>query len=257
MKSIKEILETEFKESIETKETENYIVKNFFKRIDEKVEVLCNSNRKLTVNVSKKIYINNVDKSTYEIFLRAETVYGAWVEINFYTLTEDEINTIDYKVIEKKLIKMWEVANETKDKLIKKTNKLIFESHSSPDFIGEKLRNYSFKKEVGCYSCFELIEEFEKIEPIENIEHLILMFDLDDKNKLIKNSEEFIKEIKNNKYIIPNTDIDLNRVSMYLNKDNFILVAWYWDGDGILYFSYNGKSLVNTDCKKSYGWKEL
>lgn len=35
-----------------------------------------------------------------------------------------------------------------------------------------------------------------------------------------------------------------------------IMCEWYWDGDGTLRFVFHdGKSLINTDCKKDYTWE--
>ena len=34
-----------------------------------------------------------------------------------------------------------------------------------------------------------------------------------------------------------------------------IVIGWYWDADGCLYFRYNNRSVINTDCKCDYTWE--
>jgi hypothetical protein len=33
-----------------------------------------------------------------------------------------------------------------------------------------------------------------------------------------------------------------------------IVCAWEWDGDGCLYFRFNDRKVINTDCKCDYTW---
>jgi hypothetical protein len=108
----------------------------------------------------------------------------------------------------------------------------------SPDFFGEVLRAFSFVSPVGCYTCFELLPRFEEI-----------------KNPKIK--KEYLKRI------FPSFDEeeieeDLKFFNLFFHPKYNLFVGWVWDGDGTLYFKLEDKhttiEVMNTDCKKDYGW---
>lgn len=99
------------------------------------------------------------------------------------------------------------------------------------DFIGELLRKISFigNGEVyGCYSTFELISSYQRIKtPIALAEYIA--WDADEQG----------------------------RIESFYSRELDLLVAWYWDGDGTLYFDSGlfDCAVWNNDCKKDYGWE--
>lgn len=104
----------------------------------------------------------------------------------------------------------------------------------NPDGLGELLRDISFTAEgMGCYENFDLVPGFEKI---ENISPLVL-FEI---------MGEFALEPK-----------EASRAEGYHNPDLGISVYWHWDGDGTLLFDCEAFTLVNHDCKCSYGWSPV
>ncbi len=42
----------------------------------------------------------------------------------------------------------------------------------------------------------------------------------------------------------------------FLLMDKACYCCWYWDGDGTLLFVLPDRVLINTDCKKTYGWED-
>lgn len=103
-----------------------------------------------------------------------------------------------------------------------------------PNTVGEVLRDWSFKDSFGCYSCFDLIYGFENVKINE--------WYLEKPLKLFAPNEEYRQEIK-------------SRVHLHYHKERDVLIAWYWDGDGELYFNAGGIEVYNRDCKKDYTWE--
>ena len=101
--------------------------------------------------------------------------------------------------------------------------------------LGEFLRKQTFVGDgMGCYSTFELREY--------KIGDSISTFKEKKPTKKILDAMGFVGKPE-------------GRVYCY-DWEGFV-VAWYWDGDGTLLFAFDGRMIVNTDCKKTYGWKEI
>lgn len=118
-------------------------------------------------------------------------------------------------------------------------DQLVTDDHErTPNLLGEMLRAYCFLPDkqgnnFGCYDTFRLREEFRPLTSDDNAaDHLMvsLVIGYDDKE-----SEKAIQVF----------------------SDGDILIAWSWyDGDGILVFHIKSAdlTLLNSDCKKDYGW---
>lgn len=117
------------------------------------------------------------------------------------------------------------------------------------DDFGEALREYCFvgnSNQIGCYSTFELLECFKQIKSgkifNEAKEHLY---------EDVKPTVYHYKLEEKDCYM--NCNFGSGKVKMF--EPTEIVVGWTWDGDGCLYFRYKNRSVVNSDCKKSYNWK--
>lgn len=102
---------------------------------------------------------------------------------------------------------------------------------------GELLRDYCFVPDkygnsLGCYSTFDLRSSFLAVPLPPDVERFLL----GEPDPEWSNREEGLKS-----------------VSCY--SDGNILVAWFWDGDGTLYFREGNRAVINDDCKKDYVWK--
>lgn len=98
----------------------------------------------------------------------------------------------------------------------------------SDDFLGELLRAVAFTSEgYGCYENFDLIAGFKPVIP----------------------SPALIS------HLTGETDESINA---FYSEALDLFVAWYWDGDGTLYFDSGifGRAVWNTDCKKPWDWEE-
>jgi hypothetical protein len=107
----------------------------------------------------------------------------------------------------------------------------------SVDMVGEMLRSWAFTEACGCYSCFDLIEGF-------------------DQRPMTPAIAERLMGRPVNPQSADDDDQDILKRGFYAVHDNGIEVAWYWDGDGTLWFRVPGEiEVVNSDCKKDYEWK--
>jgi hypothetical protein len=118
----------------------------------------------------------------------------------------------------------------------------------NPNSLGESLRYFTFKcagDEYGCYSSFMVADVFEPIKEDAVIKKY---------SKILGATEEDALSLY--KYEIKESDIPKEFKSFC--KPVKIIVAWYWDGDGVLYFEITENNItrkvINTDCKKSYEW---
>ena len=110
-----------------------------------------------------------------------------------------------------------------------------------PNVLGELLREAVFTgsdDDFGCYTTFEVVTEAQPLD--------------------VQTAWAILGEH------IPEQDPHLaDAVQGYsVQMSDFqVEFAWYWDGDGTLDFriSRNGtvlRHIENTDCKKSYGWRD-
>jgi len=120
----------------------------------------------------------------------------------------------------------------------------------SNDF-GEALRSHCFVgrgSDTGCYSTFQVHPSFKQIKEgkifeeakkylYEYIEPTVYHFKLEEKDCYLEYESE--GEIVKSKICEPHE----------------IVIGWTWDGDGCLYFRFNNRKVINTDCKKDYEWK--
>jgi len=127
----------------------------------------------------------------------------------------------------------------------------LLTTKNANDF-GEALRGLCFIgncQDIGCYSTFEvgkwlkqiksgrIYNEAKKIIRPENTLH-VYHFKLEEKNCYYK-------------YHDPEGNLQKSKIC-----DPYeIVCAWEWDGDGCLYFRFNNRKVINTDCKKDYVWK--
>lgn len=120
-------------------------------------------------------------------------------------------------------------------KIVKDTQKM----EDANDF-GEALREYCFLPSnggiYGCYSTFKLRPEFKKFNPTEDILSILLGHNY-----------------RGNEYYSGNEVVKIEQNSCFSNGN--VIVAWYWDGDGTLYFREGKKAAFNNDCKKDYCWE--
>lgn len=114
-----------------------------------------------------------------------------------------------------------------------------------PNDFGEALRNYCFVGNItqtGCYSTFDVIKHLKKVKKGEIF-------------------EEAKKELYDD--IIPTIyHFKLKEKDCYVAKYKIcepyeIVCGWSWDGDGdgSLYFRFNNRKVINTDCKCDYCWE--
>lgn len=127
---------------------------------------------------------------------------------------------------------------------------ISLEEVNNANAVGEFLRAWAFTSSFGCYSCFDLIDGFEDVKD----------------NKLYRNEALSLFAPINSVYMdqnewqIDTEDLEYQlevqeRMSCYYHKEKKVLVAWFWDGDGELYFNADGVRVYNNDCKKDYRWQ--
>lgn len=110
-----------------------------------------------------------------------------------------------------------------------------------PNKFGEALRNYCFIgncMETGCYSTFDLIKVLKEIKSGKIYEEVLKYVNPESEESI--HAYHFKLEYKDN---------ELGFIEPYE-----LVVGWEWNGDGTLYFRWNNRSVINTDCKKDYGW---
>lgn len=106
------------------------------------------------------------------------------------------------------------------------------------DDFGEALRGFCFigtSQLIGCYSTFEVNKGFNEIKEGKIWEEA--------KSHLWGDTIPKVYHLK----------VDLD--NLHICEPFEIIMGWTWDGDGCLYFRFNGRKVINTDCKKSYGWE--
>ena len=126
----------------------------------------------------------------------------------------------------------------------------LLKTDNANDF-GEALRGYCFignNQEIGCYSTFEVNKVFKQMKS----------------GKIFQEAKKYLYEdIKPNIYhyklkekdCYMSYEIDEGTQQMKICEPYEIVMGWTWDGDGCLYFRFNDRKVVNSDCKKDYTWE--
>lgn len=110
-------------------------------------------------------------------------------------------------------------------------------SLKEPNRIGEALRAWAFPGPgCGCYSNFDVRPDFVPISPEEPENRWIVA------GMLGRNDDDEVSA----EYMAGATAY---------RAPNGLVVAWYWEGDGLLAFLMRDQwALTNSDCKKDYEW---
>lgn len=133
----------------------------------------------------------------------------------------------------------------------------LFKTEDANEF-GEALRNYCFIgncEQTGCYSTFALILQLKEIksgkiyEEAKKVIHPTNFVQIENSLHVY-----YQKIIEKDCWIAYNNPED-NPQRMKFCEPQEIVCAWEWEQDGILYFRFNNRKVINTDCKCSYGWK--
>jgi hypothetical protein len=133
--------------------------------------------------------------------------------------------------------KDWDVVNVWEEK--------------DPNKIGEALLHWAFvgrNGERGCYETFKLPDFFKRIGVSSN-----------EYEKYFARANAFCYPDEGtilNCFIFDQPEIEDEYFHV---KPLKLIIAWYWEGDGTLYFRLIGGEkdieVINTDCKKSYRWE--
>lgn len=112
------------------------------------------------------------------------------------------------------------------------------------DDLGETLRALTFPDGgIGCYSTFDVRRPERKWRRARRLE-LWTMLGYDDPDDPGRVGE----------------CADLGEGYTWQLDDLVVSVCWFWDGDGTLVFDARDgckrRVLVNTDCRKDYGWED-
>lgn len=110
--------------------------------------------------------------------------------------------------------------------------------------LGETLRALTFRGEgIGCYSTFDVRRPSLRWKRRRRLE-LWTALGYDDPDDPDRVSE----------------CADLGEGYTWKLDDLLVNACWFWDGDGTLVFDARAgrmrRLIVNTDCKKGYGWEE-
>lgn len=120
-------------------------------------------------------------------------------------------------------------------------------TEEDPNLLGEALRLWSFKGsngERGCYETFEVND---------------CLIELKEGKYYNRAKEILCPEFDSMKvYSFEHPEIKDNYFHI---KPYTIIVGWYWDGDGTLYFRIINEEkdveILNSDCKKDYYWEQI
>ena len=118
-----------------------------------------------------------------------------------------------------------------------------------PDALGEILRAWAFPgNEYGCYSTFEVREDLMPVRAGRREFEFLWGRPFDDEKNDINGWCSIDAE-------------EIERVRWFKHPSG-IEMGWHWDGDGTLAFfipelidEYHNGCVVNSDCKKDYGWE--
>jgi len=124
-------------------------------------------------------------------------------------------------------------------------------TEKDPNKFGEALREYCFVgncMETGCYSTFNVKDWFKQIKSGTIFEEA--------KSNLYEDIEPTIYHYKlEEEDCYMYSGIEGKQEKYKVCEPCEIVMGWTWDGDGCLYFRFNDRAVVNTDCKKDYTWE--
>jgi len=115
--------------------------------------------------------------------------------------------------------------------------------------VGEALREATFVGEgFGCYYNFDVREDARKWDEAEKLAFWRLYYG--DSKDMMEYDENAAFAAKNG------TGLTFELAGFEIR------CAWYWDGDGVLFYQVfrDGVHVVtvgNTDCKKNYTWRDM
>lgn len=119
---------------------------------------------------------------------------------------------------------------------------------------GEALRHYCFvgnSQDYGCYTTFNLIKELKEVKCGKIFEET--------KKAIVPEFEDSLQvhyfKLEEKDCWIAYGDPEENPCRMKICEPYEIICAWEWNGDGTLYFRFNNRKVINTDCKKDYEWE--
>jgi len=121
-------------------------------------------------------------------------------------------------------------------------------TETNANLFGEALREYCFIgncQQRGCYSTFKVLDHFQQVKSGKIFEEA--------KKELYEDVEASVYHIKLEEKDCYLQSSDGQQYRIYDPYE--IVMGWVWDGDGCLYFRYNDRKVINTDCKKDYTWE--
>ena len=125
-------------------------------------------------------------------------------------------------------------------------------TEADPNLFGEALRNLCFVgngQQKGCYETFEVNKTFYQVTRGEILKEA--------KKYLFQDVQSYIYhyKIEEKDCWMAYDDPEDSPKRMKWCEPHEIVMGWTWDGDGCLYFRFNDRKVVNTDCKKDYTWE--
>lgn len=127
----------------------------------------------------------------------------------------------------------------------------------NPNHAGEDLRDQVFvrhnKRDLGGYNTFVLQPEFERLSANDKIfEDIVDIFvrvaSTPGERASLLSKASFSKY----EYVRAMAEVSEN-IKIYSTDD--LIVAWYWGGEGMLFFAQGDKAIINTDSRKESGWQ--
>lgn len=115
------------------------------------------------------------------------------------------------------------------------------------DVLGEVLRAMTFSEKGGAYANFLPRSGWEEVAP--EVKDFFSIFDrFPEKNDG--------SQIDMFDYEGFSDEEEMAAMTTLENADLGIRCSYYWDGDGVLAFTFDDNRYIsNSDCKKDYGWE--
>jgi len=122
------------------------------------------------------------------------------------------------------------------------------QKETDANIIGENFRKYTFDDPdgYGCYSTFDVRQSFYKYNPPWRVINLLI----GPEPKSLPPTELPWMDQDQDEW-----EDNLKRIQYYKDDNSTLEVAWFWDGDGTLYFKEGKVEVINYDCKKDYEWE--